>query len=392
MESNAPPCTAGSVNLPTEIIIEILCRLPAKSLIRFRCVSKSWCSLIIDSNFIKKHLSQARNPANLNLKRAMVYSSSSIHKVWSFPLLSFPSHSIKDAVKLYPLGKRAGRIAFVEVCNGLFCIWMEGELFLWNPSLRQHKRLQSPVIDTPHEIGANSFVGVAVCAFGYDPHNDDYKLVRIIKFSGRGPVRTETKIYSLKSDSWRKIQECPYPFYAKSDGKFANGSIYWLIDSGEATNQASKIISFELSTETYGELPLPDDHPNGPEIHEFGLAVLRGMLSLYCNYITSHFVLWGMKDANGPQKCWEKMIGIQYQDVPLQPHSSRACYYIVPRYLFENGEVLLEAKEDDLKGVLGLYTEKSWGVETKISSGISYVREVHVYEETLVSPCLRNGA
>nr|CAB3454673.1 unnamed protein product [Digitaria exilis] len=34
--------------LPDELVVEILARLPAKSLCRFKCVSRRWCRLISD--------------------------------------------------------------------------------------------------------------------------------------------------------------------------------------------------------------------------------------------------------------------------------------------------------------------------------------------------------
>ncbi|GMY37046.1 F-box protein At5g65850-like [Fagus crenata] len=45
--------------LPKDVIIEILGRLPAKCLLRFKCVCKEWCSIIQDQVFIETHLNKA---------------------------------------------------------------------------------------------------------------------------------------------------------------------------------------------------------------------------------------------------------------------------------------------------------------------------------------------
>ena len=42
--------------LPYEIVVDVLSRLPVKSLMRFQCVCKSFKSLITDPSFAKKHL------------------------------------------------------------------------------------------------------------------------------------------------------------------------------------------------------------------------------------------------------------------------------------------------------------------------------------------------
>nr|GMD33331.1 putative F-box protein At3g52320 [Ipomoea batatas] len=41
--------------LPKEILVQILSKLPAKSLVRFKCVSKFFCSLIVDHSFADLH-------------------------------------------------------------------------------------------------------------------------------------------------------------------------------------------------------------------------------------------------------------------------------------------------------------------------------------------------
>ncbi|XP_058741984.1 F-box/kelch-repeat protein At3g06240-like [Vicia villosa] len=49
----------NSVFLPFELIIEILLRLPVKPLLRFRCVCKSWLSLISSNTFATSHFEHA---------------------------------------------------------------------------------------------------------------------------------------------------------------------------------------------------------------------------------------------------------------------------------------------------------------------------------------------
>ncbi|MFS7913393.1 putative F-box domain-containing protein [Helianthus anomalus] len=49
----------ATVSFPGEIIGEILSRLPVKSILRFRSVSKPWLSLISTPSFTKLHFTRA---------------------------------------------------------------------------------------------------------------------------------------------------------------------------------------------------------------------------------------------------------------------------------------------------------------------------------------------
>ncbi|EFH61215.1 hypothetical protein ARALYDRAFT_897547 [Arabidopsis lyrata subsp. lyrata] len=53
METQKEDGTKLSSWIPLDVTIEILLRLPAKSVVRFRCVSKLWSSMISTPNFIK---------------------------------------------------------------------------------------------------------------------------------------------------------------------------------------------------------------------------------------------------------------------------------------------------------------------------------------------------
>lgn len=54
----------SSTDLPDEIVVDMLARLPVKTLIRFRCVSKLWYSLISGTPSFTAHLNHTRLRSN----------------------------------------------------------------------------------------------------------------------------------------------------------------------------------------------------------------------------------------------------------------------------------------------------------------------------------------
>ncbi|XP_049405386.1 uncharacterized protein LOC125868856 [Solanum stenotomum] len=71
--------------LPHEIIIEILLKVPPKSLLKFTCVSKLWLELICTAKFIKNHLELTANDKEYSHHRIIFQESTCNFKLFNVP-------------------------------------------------------------------------------------------------------------------------------------------------------------------------------------------------------------------------------------------------------------------------------------------------------------------
>lgn len=168
-------------NLPEDVLIEILSRLPVKSLIRFRRVCKIWYDLLKSLNFISKHIK------NYNVNHSHLVVKRNDHQTWYMFLdemlennLSY--ENLNDAVPMDHL-KIEGYGA------GLFCLSRRTtRFFLWNPATKEIKTLPRC---RPRDI---SFPEVG---FGFNHIKNDFELVLIAQFEEKG--LNEDDDYSVKS-------------------------------------------------------------------------------------------------------------------------------------------------------------------------------------------------
>ncbi|XP_043693196.1 F-box protein CPR1-like [Telopea speciosissima] len=320
-------------NLPEDIIVEILSRLPVKSLLRFKCVCKPWCALIINPTFIKMHLN--RSLARNNYENNLIFVSDNLYSFDS--LHSFDLDVASEQQLLVTLDHH--QPDFLECssriwgsCNGLLCIAddIDFPVFFWNPSTRRHHKIPN----TPIEISDCSHDFEFVYGFGYDPITDDYKLVRIA-LSEYDYFISEVQVYSLKTNLWKRIADMPFSLIMGNEncGVLANSALHWIGIRKRDPDTCSTIIgSFDLQDEGYGEVLLP--HLVDSEPPDLDICVLGGQLCLLCHiYSGKRVEIWVMKDY-GVRDSWEKQFSIHtkgYLDYGLKP----ICY-------LKNGEVLLE--------------------------------------------------
>ncbi|CAA7048447.1 unnamed protein product [Microthlaspi erraticum] len=156
--------------VPLHLIPEILAKLPAKSVLRFRCVSKLCSSITTDPDFIKSfeaHSStrprllvcskegdklsvSSLSQQNQNRNKSRSYSSS--QPIESYHM-TYPNN--------YPITIKT------ESVHGLICFYNLTTLVVWNPSMR--KFLDLPMIGKESKD--------ATVFLGYDPSKGIHKVV-----------------------------------------------------------------------------------------------------------------------------------------------------------------------------------------------------------------------
>ncbi|XP_023910050.1 F-box/kelch-repeat protein At3g23880 isoform X2 [Quercus suber] len=291
--------------LPEEVVLEILHRLPVKSLIQFRCVSKSWNSLITSSAFINSHLTRSLSlPSNSN--KLIVRHCVDSPYVDHYKLIDDNGDSFDQIQNIeFPLtSRRIKHFMLIGSANGLFSLYEQERFILWNPSIRKFITLPKP----------SSYFGSCRQAFGFDPRTNDYKVVRIA-FPNSTDMSEEAKphlieIYSLNEGSWR-ITSAPFPpgiWFSdwRLPAASLNGAVHFAVYD-ENIPSCQLVLSFDLGDEVFRLIPLP----NGAFGWSVHTLVIGGSLSLLCYDICKNKCcsIWVMKEY-GVVDSWTKQFTI----------------------------------------------------------------------------------
>ncbi|XP_017984400.1 PREDICTED: putative F-box protein At3g10240 [Theobroma cacao] len=167
--------------LPDILVMEILLRLPVKSLIRFKCVCKSWCFSFQTPYFITNHKNDNLNLLfkDFKISRFSPLSTETKIKRHGGPDVEF-NLKVKENIHM-PVSicnSSRSRLTVFGVCNGLLCLQDGYRITLWNPSTREVKLLPKSTISLPPSVESTYF---HCMGFEFDPKSDDYKvLVNVI--------------------------------------------------------------------------------------------------------------------------------------------------------------------------------------------------------------------
>ncbi|GJS81269.1 F-box domain containing protein [Tanacetum coccineum] len=313
--------------IPFEIQSEIMKRLPVKSLVQFRSVSKQWKSFIDNPEFIKSYHINHPNPQHHLLVRYTldtVRTYTSIIDDNTFPQQKFPLISPE------PVNSLIYRTILGSV-DGLLCFYgsykdieLETKMVvLWNPSVRKCVGIIIPnVLYSPE--------GYTRIAFGVCRDTNDPKLVKINVI--KTPIiRWEVQVFTLSSHVWKTVytgvpfKSCTLMF----EHVFVDGIIYW-------STRDSFILSFDLKSEKLGEVCIPERL-----VHTYDLCLAKvneslGLLEYYREGGMSLCGVWMRKD--GVNKPFTKIYTVTVEGMSV--------FNSVLGFR-NNGEVVLQLDDDD---------------------------------------------
>ncbi|KAI3496529.1 hypothetical protein L1887_38894 [Cichorium endivia] len=189
--------------LPDIVFLNILPRLPVKSVGRFTCVSKQWHSFLTTPEFVKTH----RQHVITNKMVVVSAATKWFHTIdcerpkegfsagRPFPFKVGPSQNIRILTSVH--GLVCIGVKTKPIRRGRYFGWGKySDLILWNPATGDHKTLSKPLAryyDDCYTTGESLF------GLYHSSWDDDYKLLRVTP-------HPNVYIYSLKSDSWRKVE------------------------------------------------------------------------------------------------------------------------------------------------------------------------------------------
>ncbi|XP_024029788.1 F-box protein CPR1, partial [Morus notabilis] len=254
------------VYLPEDLVVkEILPKLPIKSLMRFKCVSKTWFDHIANSSSLAssylRHHSKTTN-LSIILARGIVYENK---------LRIFEVHDESKVVEsdVPDVMQHLELIEIIGSSNGLVCLqhYLFGDaIMLWNPETRECRNLpKAPLCVTSSTSVANlqlSRPSVFALGFGFDDRSEDYKLVRIVQDNETNPwksVINHVQVFTTSSDSWRVVKQIlGFSFHNTGQaGVLFSGALYWLVQKEDLRDRFC-FLSFDLRNEEMRIISLPD--------------------------------------------------------------------------------------------------------------------------------------
>nr|XP_023881977.1 F-box/kelch-repeat protein At3g06240-like [Quercus suber] len=223
-------------------------------------------------------------------------------------------------------------------------------LYICGPSVRKFKKLPHTCLEKLNNV---------TLGFAYCSENNDYKVVRTSQSTFLSP--SEIEMYTLSSDSWRRVE-----ISVTADVRFSkdllspipsvSGALHWITETN--------IVAFDVNSEKFRKLALPDVSIYGRQLQRTCLASFRGKLAFigkltFIGQSSFQYSIWVMTDY-GVAESWNKLFVVPFERlacwVLLTDYGSLMVGYINNpfdrqgmKYALIDTETLQEKKDPDIQ-------------------------------------------
>ncbi|ESQ29942.1 hypothetical protein EUTSA_v10011525mg [Eutrema salsugineum] len=255
----------AETEIPKDVVMgEILTRLPVTSLMRFKCVSKLWSSLICSRYFCNRFLAVPLRPKPPRLYMCLHDCSDPRNSV----TLSLAPDAASTSCFVVDHDLTTPRIGgyIWQNFRGFMCYTIWDKPRIYNPATRQLVTLPAAV-KLKSNNREKSFKVVSYY-FGHDPVKDQYKVVCSTGINYYYPngvnlkrvISSEHRVFALKAGgggSWKKAAPTPsnfLPHIPDVRGVCIDGVIYYL---GWTDTYKSALVSFHIRSGDFKMIQVP---------------------------------------------------------------------------------------------------------------------------------------
>ncbi|CAN6895673.1 unnamed protein product [Brassica oleracea var. botrytis] len=332
-----------TAELPMHVVTdEILTRLPAKSLMRFKCVSKLWLSLIRSRHFSNRFSKVPSPRLYMCLWDQATIGDNETYTL--APLDTRPSTSTFVVDDNLPDPAIGGYI--LQNLGGFMIYVYRREPHIYNPATGQ--LIGFPLRSSDHIVVPPGGEKVVTYYFGYDPLSHKYKAVSLISVfleETEQVISSMNYIFSQKNKLgyWNKAALTPTdfcPHMPSKGGISIDAIIYYL---ALVDRDRFVVASFDIRTEEFNMIQVPKLHEDASvDTPDLTLLELGGKATL-CDPTNLRdkgvLALWTLEDV-GSKKWSCKSLVLKPSQLPLVDSITFRV-----KGTTQNGKVLLIPKD-----------------------------------------------
>ncbi|XP_074270673.1 putative F-box protein At3g52320 [Silene latifolia] len=326
---------SDSDDIPEEIKIEILTRLPSKSLSRLKRVSKHWNDTLTIQAFLVRHSrSYDKHPKLAFVARSSIWGQD---YVISFELnddntpktTTFPVATAKTTDSLIR-GKTLSSTDFPmsnylymsNICNDLICLFNPNSTFIGLLNIRTRDFIKLPAITKKYVRSFKYWY-----ALGFDPGHKVFKVLGMTYGRITSKECTNAVILTIGSNYWNPIDYKCFPssltkslaWRSTTNSRCLDGVIYWVHKNTIDDVIVLAVFAYDLNCEAFRDYELVKT-PMRDRTFRYYLTSLKERPTLFIwkikNRDTEEVEQWTLINHKNPNAAW-KMRNFTNHNFPI---------------------------------------------------------------------------